>query len=97
MSTNSGDLAVNYFEHTALIRVKNISPEIDLLKEDIKEEEFNKYYNEIKKKYGNKKNIFVSVDHMHFLLSIKNKLEGYRAFLRELKEKARKNEIFLFL
>ena len=50
VSTNSGDLALNYFDHTALIRVKNISPEIDLLKEDIKEEEFNKYYNEIKKK-----------------------------------------------
>ena len=97
VSTNSGDLAVNYFEHTALIRVKNISPEIDLLKEDIKEEEFNKYYNEIKKKYGNKKNIFVSVDHMHFLLSIKNKLEGYRAFLRELKEKARKNVFLLYI
>ena len=97
VSTNSGDLALNYFDHTALIRVKNISPEIDLLKEDIKEEEFNKYYNEIKQKYGNKKNIYVSVDHMHFLLSIKNKLEGYRAFLRELKEKARKNVFLLYI
>ena len=97
VSTNSGDLALNYFDHTALIRVKNISPEIDLLKEDIKKEEFKKYYNEIKLKYGNKKNIFVSVDHMHFLLSIKNKLEGYRAFLRELKEKARKNVFLLYI
>lgn len=97
VSTNSGDLAVNYLDHTALIRVKNISPEIDLLKEDIKQEEFKKYYNEIKQKYGNKKNIFVSVDHMQFLLSIKNKLEGYRAFLRELKEKARKNVFLLYI
>ena len=31
---------------------------------------------------------------MQFLLSITNKLEGYRAFLRELREKARKN-VFL--
>ena len=97
VSTNSGDLAVNYFDHTALIRVKNISPEIDLLKKDIKEEEFKKYYNEIKNKYGNKKNIFVSVDHMQFLLSIQNKLEGYRAFLGELKEKARKNVFLLYI
>ena len=97
VSTNSGDLAVNYFDHTALIRVKNISPEIDLLKKDIKEEEFKKYYDEIKSKYGNKKNIFVSVDHMQFLLSIQNKLEGYRAFLRELKEKARKNVFLLYI
>ena len=97
VSTNSGDLALNYSENTSLIRVKNISPEIDLLKEDIKQEEFNKYYNEIKEKYGNKKNIFVSVDHMQFLLSIKNKLEGYRAFLRELKEKAKKNVFLLYI
>ena len=34
---------------------------------------------------------------MHFLLSIKNKLEGYRAFLRELKEKARKNVFLLYI
>ena len=97
VSTNSGDLALNYLDNTTLIRVKNISPEIDLLKEDIKEEEFKKYYNELKQKYGNKKNIFVSVDHMQFLLSITNKLEGYRAFLRELKEKAKKNVFLLYI
>ena len=97
VSTNSGDLALNYSENTSLIRVKNISPEIDLLKEDIKQEEFIKYTNEIKMKYGNKKNIFVSVDHMQFLLSIKNKLEGYRAFLRELREKAKKNVFLLYI
>ena len=97
VSTNSGDLAVNYLDHTALIRVKNISPEIDLLKQDIKEEEFKKYYDEIKQKYGNKKNIFVSVDHMQFLISITNKLEGYRAFLRDLKEKAKKNVFLLYI
>jgi len=97
VSTNSGDLAVNYLDHTALIRVKNLSPEIDLLKEDIKQEEFKKYYTEIKQRYGNKKNIFVSVDHMQFLLGIKNKLEGYRAFLRELKEKAKKNVFLLYI
>ena len=97
VSTNSGDLALNYSENTSLIRVKNISPEIDLLKEDIKQEEFKKYYDEIKTKYGNKKNIFVSVDHMQFLLSIQNKLEGYRAFLRELKEKSKKNVFLLYI
>ena len=97
VSTNTGDLALNYLDYTSLIRVKNISPEIDLLKEDLQQEEFKKHYNEIKQKYGNKKNIFVSVDHMQFLLSIKNKLEGYRAFLRDLKEKARKNIFLLYI
>jgi trehalose 6-phosphate synthase/phosphatase len=97
VSTPSGDLAVNYHEFTSLIRVKNISPEIGLLKEDIKEEEFKKYYNEIKSKYGHKKNIFVSVEHMQFLLSIKNKLDGYAAFLRELREKSKKNVFLLYI
>ena len=97
VSTTVGDLAVNYNEFTSLISVKNISPEIDLLKEDIKEEEFNKYYNEIKAKYGHKKNIFVSVEHMQFLLSIKNKLDGYAAFLRDLKEKSKKNVFLLYI
>ena len=46
-------------DNTALIRVKNLSPEIDLLKEDIKQEEFKKYYTEIKQRYGNKKNVFL--------------------------------------
>ena len=97
VSTPTGDLAVNYNEFTSLIRVKNVSPEIDLLKEDIKQEEFKKYYNEIKEKYGKKKNIFVSVEHMQFLLSIKNKLDGYAAFLRELKEKSKKNVFLLYI
>lgn len=88
---------MNYNEFTSLIRVKNVSPEIDLLKEDIKQEEFKKYYNEIKEKYGKKKNIFVSVEHMQFLLSIKNKLDGYAAFLRELKEKSKKNVFLLYI
>ena len=100
VSTPSGDLAVNYNEFTSLIKVKNISPEIDLLKEDINQPEFIKYYNEIKTKYidnKKKKNIFVSVEHMQFLLSIKNKLDGYAAFLRELHEKAKKNVFLLYI
>ena len=97
VSTPSGDLAVNYNEFTSLIIVKNISPEINLLKEDIKQGEFKKYYEEIRAKYGHKKNIFVSVEHMQFLLSIKNKLDGYAAFLRELREKSKKNVFLLYI
>ena len=97
VSTVTGDLAVNYMDHTALILVKNISPEISLLEKDIREEEFKRYYNEIKAKYGHKKNIFVSVEHMQFLLSIKNKLDGYAAFLRELREKSKKNVFLLYI
>jgi len=68
-----------------MIRVKNVTPEIDLLKEDIENEEFKNYYNEIKNKY-NDKCVFVSVDNLKFLPSIKNKLEGYKKFLSDFSE-----------
>ena len=89
-STISGDLAVNYFGRTAMIRVKNATPEIDLIKEDYETEEFKKLYQGIKNKYKDK-TIYASLDHMKFLASIKNKLEGYRKFLNDMGEEAKKN------
>ena len=95
VSTNDGEIAASYLENNTLIRVKNVSPEIDLLENDIKSDEFKNYYDDLMKKYGHKQ-IFVSVDHMKFLLSIKNKLEGYRKFLRCLGN-AKKNVFLLYI
>ena len=96
VSTNDGELAANYLEFNTLIRVKNVSPEIKLLEKDINSDEFKKYYNDLTKKYSEKK-IFVYTDYMKFLVSIKNKLEGYRKFLRELGEKANKIVFLLYI
>ena len=89
-STINGDLALEYFGRTALLRVKNATPEISFIEEDIKSDEFKKYYHAIKDKYKDK-TIYASLDHLKFLASIKNKLEGYRKFLRELGDDAKKN------
>ena len=89
-STINGDLALEYFGRTALLRVKNATPEISFIEDDIKSDEFKKYYHAIKDKYKDK-TIYASLDHLKFLASIKNKLEGYRQFLRELGDDARNN------
>ena len=96
VSTNEGEIAASYLENNTLIRVKNVSPEINLLENDINSDEFKNYYNDLIEKYSQKR-IFVSADHMKFLLSIKNKLEGYRKFLRGLGEKANKNVFLLYI
>ena len=83
LSTNNGDFAVNYLENNTLIRVKNVTPEGDLIKNDINSDEFIKYYKELEKKHdkNKKRQIFVSIEQIKFLLNIKNKLEGYKKFL----------------
>ena len=70
LSTNNGDLAVNYSENNTLIRVKNITPEEDLIKEDINNEEFIMYYKELEKKFdkNKKKQIFVAIEQLNFFL-----------------------------
>ena len=83
MSTINGDLAVNYYGSTAMVRVKNATPEIDLLTLDFATDEFKKHYNVIKERYKNKY-IFVSLDHIKFLSRIRNKLKAYRKFLSEI-------------
>ena len=83
LSTNKGDFAVNYLENNTLIRVKNITPEADLIKNEINSDEFIKYYNELEKKFDKSKKtqIFIAIEQTKFLLNIKNKLEGYKKFL----------------
>ncbi len=72
-----------------MIRVKNATPKIDFLKEDFELREFKNYYQDIKNKFKDK-TIYFFLGHMKFLLSIKNKFEGYRKFLSVMKEKGKK-------
>ena len=83
LSTNKGDLAVNYLENYTLIRVKNVTPEFELIKNDIISTEFNSFYEELEKKYdkNKKKQIFLSIEKINFLLSVKNQIEGFCKFL----------------
>ena len=89
VSTTNGDLAANYLENTALIRVKNVTPDIDLIKKYQKEKRFQEKYLEITNKYKGKI-IFVTMDHAFFPITIKNKLVAYKRFLASIGEKAKK-------
>ena len=89
VSTTHGDLAANYLENTALIRVKNVTPDIDLIKKYQKEAIFQEKYLEITNKYKGKI-IFVTMDHSFFPITIKNKLVAYKRFLASIGEKAKK-------
>ncbi len=95
-STLSGDIAVNYFGRTAMIRVLKVTPEIDYIKEDSSSEEFKKFYDNIKQKYPNK-SIFVSLDDMKMLTSIKTKMEGYKKFLDDLGDNISKCVYLLYI
>ena len=95
-STLSGDIAVNYFGRTAMIRVHKVTPEIDYIKEDSSSEEFKKFYDNIKQKYPDK-SIFVSLDDMKMLSSIKTKMEGYKKFLDDLGDNISKCVYLLYI
>ena len=88
LSTNKGDLAVNYLENNTLIRVKNVTPEFDLIKKDINSSQFFSFYRELEKKYdkNKKSNIFISIEKINCLLNIKNQLEGYNKFLENIND-----------
>ena len=95
VSTVHGDLAANYLENTALIRVKNVTPEIDIIKEYQKDPKFQQKYNEIINKYKNKI-IFLAMDHLFFPITIKNKLVAFKRFLSTNAERANK-VVFLLI
>ena len=95
VSTVHGDLAANYLENTALIRVKNVTPEINIIKEYQKDPKFQQKYNEIINKYKNKI-IFLAMDHLFFPITIKNKLVAFKRFLSANTERAKK-VVFLLI
>ena len=96
VSTSHGDLAANYMENTTLIRVKNITPEIDLIKEYQKSTKFQEKYNEITNKYKGKI-IFLAMDHLFFPITIKNKLVAYKRFLASNVERAKKIVLIMII
>ena len=83
-------------ENTALIRVKNITPEIDLIKEYQKDPKFQEKYNEITNKYKGKI-IFLAMDHLYFPITIKNKLVAYKRFLANNAERAKKIVLIMII
>ena len=95
VSTIHGDLAANYMENTVLIRVKNVTPEIGLIKEYQKHPKFQEKYNEITNKYKGKF-IFLAMDHLFFPITIKNKLVAYKRFLMNNKDR-KKKVVFLLI
>ena len=95
VSTVHGDLAANYLENTALIRVKNVTPEIDIIKEYQKDPKFQEIYNGIITKYKDKI-IFLAMDHLFFPITIKNKLVAFKRFLSGNSERAKK-VVFLLI
>ena len=95
VSTVHGDLAANYLENTALIRVKNVTPEIDIIKEYQQDPKFQQKYNEIINKYKDKI-IFLAMDHLFFPITIKNKLVAFKRFLSANAERANK-VVFLLI
>ena len=89
VSTIHGDLAANYLEHTALIRVKNVTPDINLIKMYQQDKRYQEKYLEITSKHKGKI-IFVTMDHSFFPITIKNKLVAYKRFLASIGEKSKK-------
>ena len=96
VSTTHGDLAANYLENTALIRVKNVTPEIDLIKAYQQDKRFTEKYSEITNKYKGKI-IFVTMDHSFFPITIKNKLVAYKRFLASIGEKSKKVVLLMII
>ena len=96
VSTVHGDLAANYLENTTLIRVKNVTPEIDLIKEYQKGKRFQEKYNEITNKYKGKL-IFLAMDHLFFHITVKNKLVAYKRFLANNVERAKKIVLIMII
>ena len=95
-STKEGALALSYFGRNVFLYVKHISCETSLIKEEIKKEDFKKLHEQLKMKYK-RKFVFVGVDKINYLSGIRNKLEGYRRFLRDLGDKFNQNILVQYI
>ena len=93
-SNINGDLTLSYFGRNVIIRVKHVSSEPDLIKNEIQKKEFLDFFKELKNKFEGKY-VFVSVDNLMFLAGVRHKLEGYRRFLRDLGENYYKQNVLL--
>ena len=93
-SNINGDLAVSYFGRNVIIRVKHVSSEIGLIKNEIKKKEFLEVYEKLKSKCE-RKYVFVSVCNLMFLAGVRHKLEGYRRFLRDIGENYYKKNLLI--
>jgi trehalose 6-phosphate synthase/phosphatase len=89
-STKEGALALSYFGRNVFLYVKHISCEIQLIKEELNKEDFQTLYSMLKEKYKGKF-VFVGIDKINYLSGIRNKLEGYRRYLRDLGDKYNQN------
>ena len=96
VSTIHGDLAANYLDNTALIRVKTVTPDIGLIKSYQKEKRYQEKYLEITNKFKGKI-VFVTMDHSFFPITIKNKLVAYKRFLSSIGEKAKKVVLLMII
>ena len=95
-TTREGRLALSYFGRNVFLFVKHISCEISLIKEEIKKEDFQILYKELQEKYKGKF-VFVGIDKINYLSGIRNKLEGYRRFLRDLGDKYTQNILVQYI
>ena len=95
-STKEGTLALSYYGRNVFLFVKHVSCETELIKDEINKDDFKSLYNELKKKYKDKF-VFVGIDNINFLSGIRNKLEGYRRFLRDLGDKYSQNILVQYI
>ena len=93
ISTLQGDIVLSYLGRKLFMRVMNISAEPDLIKKFIKKELFKKKYNEFKE-MNKGKFVFVSLDDIQYLITIKQKLEGFKRFIEDLGDN--KNKIIYY-
>jgi trehalose 6-phosphate synthase/phosphatase len=93
ISTLQGDIVLSYLGRKLFMRVINITAEPDLIKKFIKKESFKKKYNEFKE-MNKGKFVFVSLDDIQYLITIKQKLEGFKRFIEDLGDN--KNKIIYY-
>jgi trehalose-6-phosphate synthase len=95
-SNIKGDLALSFLGRNVVIRVKHVSSELEVLKEEIQSDNFKNLYTDITTKYKDKFR-FVSVDNLLFLTGVRHKLEGYRRLLRDIGDNYKQNILIQYL
>jgi trehalose 6-phosphate synthase len=89
-SNIKGDLALSFLGRNVVVRVRHVSSEPEIIKEEIQSPTFTRLYNELTTTYKDKYR-FVSVDNLMFLTGVRHKLEGYRRLLRDIGDNYKQN------